>query len=393
MSSIFEMDKQFVAGTYGRQPIAIVEGKGVEVKDSEGKKYVDFIGGIAVCALGHCHPAVTKAIAKQAKKLVHISNLYYIEPQAELAKALAEVTPPSISKFFFCNSGAEAVEAALKLAFKHTEKKRVVSFEEAFHGRTTASIGASWKKTYREPFGPLIPDIYDFAPYNNLAEAEKVINEDTAAVIVEVVQGEGGVRVSDPEFIHGLRKLCDEKGAVLIFDEIQTGMGRTGKWFASEHVGVEPDIMTMAKALGNGFPIGCMGAKPEIMDSFQPGNHASTFGGNPLACAVSLAVIETLKKERLPDRAAEIGEYFKKKLNELKDRSDMVKEVRGLGLMIGIELNNAEVAKAAVGKAREAGYLINCTADTVLRFVPPLVIEKKHIDGLVKVLEKILEER
>jgi acetylornithine/N-succinyldiaminopimelate aminotransferase len=392
MQPIFDLDKKHVAQTYKRQPVALVEGSGVKVKDAEGKEYLDFVGGIAVCSLGHCHPAVTEAIQEQAGKLVHVSNLYYIQPQVELAEALAEVTPSSIGKFFFCNSGAEAVEAAFKLAVKHTGRERVVAMQGSFHGRSAATVGATWKSSYREPFEPLIPKVFDFVPFDDLSAAEKAIGEQTAAVIVEPVQGEGGVNVPSDDFLPGLRKLCDDSGAALIFDEIQCGMGRTGKWFACEHWGVEPDIMTMAKALGNGFPIGCMGAKSEVMASFSPGNHASTFGGNPLACAAAKAVVQTMKAEKLPKRAAEVGVYFKEKLEKLAGKHKSAKEVRGLGLMLALELKSKETASTAVDKARERGFLINCTADKVLRFVPPLIIEREHIDSLVDALDQILKE-
>jgi len=268
----------------------------------------------------------------------------------------------------------------------------VVAFEGSFHGRSAATVGATWNQSYREPFEPLIPKIFDFVPFDDLAAAEKAIGEQTAAVIVEPVQGEGGVNVPSDDFLPGLRELCDESGAALIFDEIQCGMGRTGKWFACEHWGVEPDVMTMAKALGNGFPIGCMGAKSEVMDSFSPGDHASTFGGNPLACAAAKAVVQTMKAEKLPERAAEVGAYFKEKLEGLAEKHEGAKEARGLGLMLALELNSKEIAGAAVDKARERGYLINCTADKVLRFVPPLIVEREHIDGLVDVLDQILGE-
>ncbi len=392
MQRILDLDKEHVAQTYKRQPIALIEGEGVSVKDADGKEYLDFVGGIAVCSLGHCHPAVVKAISEQAERLMHVSNLYFIQPQAELAGLLAQVTPDSIEKFFFCNSGGEAVEAAFKLAVKHTKRERIVAMEGSFHGRTAATVGATWKPSYREPFKPLIPKVFDFVPFNDLDAVKKVINEKTAAVIVEPVQGEGGVNVSSDDFLPGLRELCDERGALLIFDEIQCGMGRTGKWFACEHWGVEPDVITMAKALGNGFPIGCMGARSEVMDSFSHGNHASTFGGNPLACAAAKAVVETMKKEKLPERAAEIGAYFKKKLDGLVEKHRSVKEARGLGLMLALELESKELASVAVEKARERGFLINCTVDRVLRFVPPLIVEREHINKLVDVLDQIIGE-
>lgn len=392
MQRIKELDERYIASTYRRQPLAIVKGQGMFVENIQGKRYLDFVGGIAVCSLGHCHPALVKAISTQAKKLIHTSNLYYIQQQAELAALLARVVPKSINKFFFCNSGAESIEGAFKLAIKHTKHQRIIAMQDSFHGRTAASVGATWKSSYREPFEALIPKIFDFVPFNDLAAVERAMGEQTAAVIVEAIQGEGGVNVPSNDYLPGLRKLCDEHGVLLICDEVQTGMGRTGKWFACEHWGVEPDELTMAKALGGGFPIGCFGARAEVMESFSPGAHASTFGGNPLACAAAKAVIKTMQKLKLPQRAVKIGGYFKNRLNELSDKHECVREVRGLGLMLAMELSNNQIADAAVVKARERGFLINCTADKVLRFVPPLIVERKHIDRLIEVLDAIFVE-
>lgn len=392
MQRIRELDERYVASTYRRQPLTLVKGRGMFVEDIHGKRYLDFVGGIAVCSLGHCHPALTKAISAQAKKLMHVSNLYYIQQQAELAALLSRVVPKGISKFFFCNSGAEAIEGAFKLAIKHTRRQRIIAMQGSFHGRTAATVGATWKSSYREPFEAIIPKIFDFVPFDDLAAVERAIGEQTAAVIVESIQGEGGVNMPSDDYLPGLQKLCDEHGVLLICDEVQTGMGRTGKWFACEHWGVKPDELTMAKALGGGFPIGCLGAGAEVISSFTPGDHASTFGGNPLACAAAKAVIKTMQKLKLPQRAAKIGEYFKKRLNELADKYGCVREVRGLGLMLAMELSNKQIADTAVVKARERGFLINCTADKILRFVPPLIIERKHIDRLIEALDEIFSE-
>ncbi len=387
-----KLTERYIAHTYRRQPMTLVKGRGMFVWDSEGKRYMDFVGGVAVCALGHCHPAVVKAISEQAKKLIHVSNLYHIQPQAELAALLAKVSPEGIDKFFFCNSGAEAVEAAMKLAVKHTKRERMVSMQGSFHGRTTTTIGATWKSSYREPYKALCPDVFDFVPFNDLAAAEAAIGERTGAIIVEPVQGEGGVNVPSDDYLPGLRKLCDEHNVLLIFDEVQTGIGRTGKWFACEHWNVVPDEITMAKALGGGFPIGCMGAKAEVMDSFVPGDHASTFGGNPLACSAAKAAVSTMQKLKLPQHAAKMGKYFLRRLNELAEELDCVKGVRGIGLLVGMELSEKSIADATVAKARERGFLINCTAEKVLRFVPPLIIEQKHIDSLISELHRIIKE-
>ncbi|MFH1820980.1 MAG: aspartate aminotransferase family protein [Methanobacteriota archaeon] len=387
-----KLTERFIAHTYKRQPITPVKGRGMFVWDSKGNRYMDFVGGVAVCSLGHCHPAVVKAISDQAKKLIHISNLYYIQPQAELAALLAKIAPHSIDKFFFCNSGAEAVEASLKLAVKHTKCERIITMQGSFHGRTTTTVGATWKSSYREPFKALIPKVFDFVPFNDLPAVERAIGKQTAAVIVEPVQGEGGVNIPSDDYLPGLRKICDEHDLLLICDEVQTGMGRTGKWFACEHWGVKPDEITIAKALGGGFPMGCMGAKAKVMDSFVPGDHASTFGGNPLACSAAKATIKTMQQRKLPQRTAKMGKYFVGRLNELAENHDCVKAVRGIGLLIGMEMSEKSVADAIVMKARERGFLINCTAEKVLRFVPPLIVEQKHIDSLINEIESIIKE-
>lgn len=389
---IEDMTERYIAGTYRRQPLTIVRGRGMFLWDSRGRRYMDFVGGIAVCSLGHCHPALVKAISIQAKKLMHVSNLYYIQPQAELAAMLAKISPKSIKKFFFCNSGAEAIEASFKLAVKHTKKTRFVAMHGSFHGRTSAAVGATWKPSYREPFEALIPKVFDFIPFNDLHAAERTIGEQTAAVVVEPIQGEGGINIPSDDYLPGLRELCDERGVLLICDEIQSGMGRTGKWFACEHWGVNPDELAMAKGLGGGFPIGCLGARADVMDSFSPGDHASTFGGNPLACSAAKAVIEVMRRLKLPQRAGKMGEYFIRRLNELSQEHRCIREVRGIGLMIGMEVSEKRIADATVERAREHGFLINCTADKVLRFVPPLIVERKHIESLISELDRILKD-
>lgn len=358
----------------------------------KGKRYVDFVGGIAVCALGHCHPSVVKSIREQAGKLLHVSNLYYIREQAELSSLLSEVCPRGIQKFFFCNSGTEAVEASLKLAIRHSKREKIIAMQGAFHGRTAASLAATWKPSFREPFAPLLPKNVEFVPFDDLGALEKVADEKTAAVILEPIQAEEGVRVPSPRFLPGVRKLCSERGILLILDEVQTGFCRTGRWFACEHWGVTPDELTMAKALGGGFPIGCLGARKEVMDSFQPGDHASTFGGNPLACEVARAVIRTMRRLDLPRKVTKTGRYFKRRLEELAEHFKIVSEVRGMGLLLGMELSSKEYAEKAVEGCLKRGYLINCTAERVLRFVPPLVVQEEHIDGLISALEEVLRE-
>ncbi|MEM2282751.1 MAG: aspartate aminotransferase family protein [Candidatus Hadarchaeales archaeon] len=392
MERILELYSKHIAQTYRRQPISFSRGRGVYLWDLKGKRYVDFVGGIAVCALGHCHPSVVKSIREQAGKLLHVSNLYYIREQAELSSLLSEVCPRGIQKFFFCNSGTEAVEASLKLAIRHSKREKIIAMQGAFHGRTAASLAATWKPSFREPFAPLLPKNVEFVPFDDLGALEKVADEKTAAVILEPIQAEEGVRVPSPRFLPGVRKLCSERGILLILDEVQTGFCRTGRWFACEHWGVTPDELTMAKALGGGFPIGCLGARKEVMDSFQPGDHASTFGGNPLACEVARAVIRTMRRLDLPRKVTKTGRYFKRRLEELAEHFKIVSEVRGMGLLLGMELSSKEYAEKAVEGCLKRGYLINCTAERVLRFVPPLVVQEEHIDGLISALEEVLRE-
>jgi predicted acetylornithine/succinylornithine family transaminase len=390
MERVFRLDGEYLAQTYKRLPIAFERGKGVFLWDLEGRRYVDFVSGVAVSVLGHADPELWGAISRQARKLIHMTNLVYIREQAELGKELAGIAPGRVRKFFFSNSGAESVEAALKLSVKHTGRRKIVVMENSFHGRTLGALSATWKPSYREPFKSLLLPNFHFVPFNDLSSAEKAVDEETAAVMVEPIQGEGGVRVASREFLPGLRKLCEERGALLILDEVQTGMGRTGRWFACEHWRVEPDIVTLAKGLAGGVPIGCTGATPEVMDSFGQGDHGATFGGNPLACSAALAVIRIIKKRGLVKRAERMGRYFMRALEELKGDHPSVEEVRGKGLMLGMELDREERAEEVLKGALERGFLINVTAGKVLRFLPPLLVEESHIDALVSALDELL---
>ncbi|MCD4703580.1 MAG: acetylornithine transaminase [Methanosarcinaceae archaeon] len=378
-TSIVEKDAKYVMQTYGRQPITLTSGKGALVYDINGKEYIDCVAGIAVNNVGHCHPKVVQAIRDQAEKLIHVSNLYYTDIQADLAEQLVSVT--GMSRVFFCNSGTEAVEAAMKLARVNTGKKEFIATERSFHGRTMGALAVTYNSTYRTPFKPLIQDEI-FVPYNDAQAVSDALTEDTAAVIVEPIQGEGGIHVPSEEYLGEVRKICDENGTLLIFDEVQTGFGRTGKWFCKEHSGVEPDIMTMAKAIGGGFPMGALAAKEGI--SFSRGQHAATFGGGPLACSAALASIEAIREDKLVERSARMGAYFKERIDELS--LDSFVELRGCGLMIGLELNRncADI----VNYAREKGVLLNNTSESVLRLAPPLVITKEQIDTVVDVLEQ-----
>jgi acetylornithine/N-succinyldiaminopimelate aminotransferase len=378
---IFRKYEKYIFQTYTRQPIAIKKASGAVVTDVNGKEYIDCVAGIAVNNVGHCHPAVVDAIKRQAGQLIHVSNLYYTENQAVLAEELSKLT--ALDRVFFCNSGAEAVEGALKLARKASGKKEFIATEHAFHGRTRGALSVTHKEKYRKPFEPLAPSV--FVPYNDAGAIRDAINEKTAGVILEPIQGEGGVIIPSDGYLKEVREICDEMDTLLILDEVQTGFGRTGKWFAKEHSGIIPDIMTTAKAMGGGFPMGAMLAREDVAANFVRGDHASTFGGNALACAAALANIEVIRNEKLVKRSEELGTYLIKKLEGLN--KDYVKEIRGKGLMVGMELSIK--CEDIVNGARERGVLLNCTSESVLRFVPPLTITKEQLDTAVSVLNDI----
>jgi acetylornithine aminotransferase len=390
-TDIINKAEKVIAKTYNRFPIVITRGKGCTVWDSEGRAYTDFVAGIAVCNLGHAHPGVSKAISDQANTLFHVSNLYYTVPQVELASWLVDNS--FADRVFFCNSGAEANEAAIKLVRKYFKDKgdlrrnRIIAMEKSFHGRTMATLSATGQAKIRQGFNPLLGG-FDFVPFNDIDALKNKIKPFTCAVIIEPVQGEGGVRCPDAEYLKDVRQLCDKTGVLLIFDEIQTGIGRTGKLFAYEHFGVEPDIMTLAKALANGLPIGAMLAKEHIAAAFGPGSHASTFGGTPVITAASLEVVRTLVRERVIDHCLQIGAYFKERLLWLKDRHDSIMDVRGIGLLLGIKLKTD--GGPVVKKCVEKGFLINCIQGNILRFIPPLIIKKDEIDPLITCLDEIL---
>lgn len=388
---ILKLTEKYVARTYARFPVALVRGKGTRVWDANGKEYLDFVAGIAVVSLGHSHPAVVRAIDRQARKLIHVSNLYHIAPQSELARELCRHS--FANRVFFCNSGAEANEAAIKLARRYGGERlggkyEVLSVHNSFHGRTLATLTATGQEKVRAGYDPLPPGFRQ-VPFNDLRSMEEAIDErTTAAILVEPIQGEGGVVIPDKDYLRGLRELCDRKNILLIFDEVQVGMGRTGKLFAYEHYGVEPDIMTLAKALGGGLPLGAMLAREEVARSFGPGAHASTFGGNPLACSVGLAVLKTLLQGGVLKNCVKMGKFLFHGLQELQRRFPIIREVRGKGLIIGMELER-EGSKIVDDCLRE-GLLINCTAHKVLRFIPPLTIGKKDIEMGLAILEKVL---
>ena len=381
---IIALHKQYVMPSYA-PGLVLVKGKGVKVWDADGKEYMDFLAGIAVLGLGHCHPQVVKAIRTQAAKLMHVSNLYYNENQPKLAQALS--TRSMNGKCFFCNSGAEANEGMFKLArlWGHAQGKyEIVTMRNSFHGRTLATLAATGQTKYQKGFEP-IPAGFVYADYNNLDSIRAAINEKTVAVLVEAVQGEGGILPGTPEFMKGLRALCDEKNILLLCDEVQCGMGRTGFWFGFQASGIQPDAFSLAKSLGNGFPIGALVAGPKLSDIFQPGNHASTFGGNPLACAAALAVIETMEQENLPANAAKMGELFMGLLNKLSRKYSFIKDVRGRGLMVGLVLDRP--AKPLEVILREKGLITIATADIVIRFVPPLNVKAAQIRKAARLVD------
>jgi len=365
--------------TYSRQDVLLVRGSGAHVWDSDGREYLDFVAGIAVNNVGHCHPKVVGAVKAQAERLIHTSNLYYTENQVRLAEELKGLT--GMDRVFFCNSGAESVEAALKLTRRATGRSKIVAAERAFHGRTLGALGATYKSAYREPFRPL--DEAAFVPYNDVEALKSAATADTGAVILEPVQGEAGVYVADPEFLRAAREICDDRNALLIFDEVQTGFGRTGEWFGKDHFSVKPDIMALAKAMAGGLPIGAMLAAEDAAQALGKGDHGSTFAGGPLICAAALAVIDVIREEKLVARSRENGAYLKSELAKLGPR-----EVRGLGLMVGIDLDAD--CKSLVEKALVEGVLINSTGEHTLRIIPPLVVDKKEIDQVVSVIGQSL---
>lgn len=389
---LFEESQKYLFNTYNRFPVVLIKGRGAKVWDLEGREYLDFTGGIAVNILGHCHPSVVVAIQKQAQRLLHVSNLYHIEPQIRLAKIL--VKNSFAEMVFFCNSGTEANEAAIKLARKYSrethgeERFEIISALNSFHGRTLASLTATGQEKFQKGFEPLVPG-FKHVPFNDINALRAAINERTCAVLLEPIQGEGGVRLPTDDYLKQVREICDEKDILVILDEVQTGIGRTGKLFAYEHYGMTPDIMTLAKGLGGGAPIGAMLATKKVASAFQPGNHASTFGGNPLVCASAVATLETILEDGfLLDHCRRMGKYFMDELRLLMAKHpNIIKNVRGLGLMIGVEL--AIDGTQVVNECLERGFLINCTAGNVLRFTPPIIIKQDEIDKLINELHEV----
>ena len=391
---IMALADENIMNTYRRVPIALVKGEGARLWDANGKEYLDFVAGIAVCNLGHSHPNVVKAIKKQAKNLMHVSNLYYTRPQGEVASILTKHS--FADKVFFCNSGAEANEAAIKLARKYAhenlgeDKFELITMKDSFHGRTMATITATGQEKFQFGFTPLL-DGFKYVPFNDPAALEDAITPKTCGIMLEPIQGEGGVIIPDDRYLAKVRDICDRHRILMIVDEVQTGIGRTGKLFAYEYSGIKPDIMTLAKALGNGFPVGAMLATEEIARAFGPGNHASTFGGNLLAMAAAKATLETMLDEGVLENCGKTGEYFLSRLQALRDNHAIITGVRGRGLMLACPLavEGADIVK----KCQEKGLLINCTGGKTLRFVPPLIITEKDVELAVAILDEVMEGR
>ncbi|HIH76766.1 MAG TPA: acetylornithine transaminase [Methanomassiliicoccales archaeon] len=386
---VAELSSYYLFQNYGRETICFSHGKGEYLWDLEGNRYTDYVAGIAVNCLGHAHPELVKAISEQASRLIHVSNLYQIKEQADLGEAMASIAPAPLGRSLFCNSGAEANEAALKLAVKHTGREKVVACRNSFHGRTSATLSVTGQEKYQKGFEPLLSKNVEFVGYNSVEELKSKVNGSTAAVILEPVQGEGGVLPASHEYFRTVRDLCTDAGALMIVDEVQTGMGRTGKWFGFQHYGVVPDIISLAKALGGGVPIGAIMTSPDIAKTFTPGTHGTTFGGNPLACAAANAVIRTMKKDKLVERAAKLGELWRSELRNMASGHPEVADVRGLGLMIGVEMGDLakEFQKFALGKR----LLVNISAGKVLRLVPPLIISDASVNDLNSALREFLK--
>jgi acetylornithine/N-succinyldiaminopimelate aminotransferase len=394
LTALARAEAQLLLPTYDRQKVLFEKGRGVYLWDSRGQRYLDFLSGIGVNALGHGHPAIQAVLKRQASRLIHVSNLFFHPYQAELARRLTKIS--GLDRAFFCNSGTEAWEGALKLARAHARtlctnghkpKWRILALENSFHGRTFGSLATTGQAKYRDPFGPLLPGV-SFVEFNDVSDLKRQLDGSVCAVCVETIQGEGGIRPVSAEFLQAARKLTEKSGALLILDEIQCGLGRTGRYFAYQHYGVQPDIVTVAKPLAAGLPLGAVLTTNRVAAAIHPGMHGSTFGGGPLACAVAVEVLRVL--EPLLQHVEQIGNYFRAKLEWLKAKHGCVVEVRGMGLMLAIELNSAELAKAVVAEFLRRRILINRTNENVLRFLPPYIIEKKHVDHVIRALDEVL---
>lgn len=396
LASTQATEKKLLLNTYERTPVLFVSGGGLYLRDENGHDYLDLLSGIGVSALGYAHPVVEEAIARQSKRLIHTSNLFFHEHTAELALRLTEIS--GLDRVFLCNSGTEAWEAALKLARANASRIRAsgrqigtkfLALEHSFHGRSMGAVATTHKLKYREPFEPVMPGV-EFVRFNDVADLRAKFSEDICAICIEAVQGEGGIHPISRDFFATARELCDSTGALLLADEIQSGLGRTGKWFAYQHYGIIPDVTTLAKPIANGIPMGAMLCNNSAAQSITPGMHGTTFGGGPLACAVAIAVIDTIKKENLLEHIQDTGKYFHDELTKLAARHDSIVDVRGIGLMLGLELNSADLAKQIAAQLMERRIIINRTSETVLRFLPPFILERKHIDIAIKALDETI---
>jgi acetylornithine/N-succinyldiaminopimelate aminotransferase len=396
LASIQAEEAKLLLNTYERNPYLFVSGHGVYLRDENGRDYLDLLSGIGVSALGYAHPAVEEAIERQSKRLIHTSNLFFHEHTVELARRLTEIS--GLDRVFFTNSGVEAWEAALKLARANAGRLRAsgrnigtkfLALEHSFHGRTMGAVATTHKAKYREPFMPVMPGV-EFVRFDDVADLRAKFSEEICAICIEPVQGEGGIHPVSHEFFSEARALCDSTGALLLADEIQSGLGRTGKWFAYQHYDILPDVTTLAKPIANGIPMGAMLCNNSAAQSITPGMHGTTFGGGPLACAVAIAVIDTIKKDNLLQNIQDTGEYFREQLVKLATRHDCIVDVRGMGLMLGVELNSADLTKRVTGELMDRHIIVNRTSETALRFLPPFILERKHIDTAIKALDETI---
>ncbi|MDE3104849.1 MAG: aspartate aminotransferase family protein [Acidobacteriota bacterium] len=397
LESIQAAESKLLLQTYARNPVLFVGGHDVYLTDENGTDYLDLLSGIGVSALGYRHPAIESAIVGQATRLLHTSNLFYHEGTAELAMRLTEAS--GMDRVFLCNSGTEAWEAALKIARAHAGRlrsqgkqigTRFLALEHGFHGRTIGSVATTHKERYREPFAPVMPDV-EFVRFNDIDDLRAKFSSEVCGICIEVLQGEGGIHPVTREFYAAARELCDSTGALLLADEIQSGVGRTGKWFAYQHFGIQPDVTTLAKPIAGGIPMGAMLCTEEVAQAMSPGLHGTTFGGGPLACAAAIAVIDTIRKEGILEHVQQVGAYFHQALQGLAAKHDCITEVRGIGLMLGIEINSAKLAETVAAEMMQRHIILNRTSETVLRFLPPYILQREHVDLAVQALDEIFQ--